>query len=134
MMRIYCDSVILIYFLEGTAAFQARASARLAALSAAGDRVVVSDLVRLECRMHPIRLGNVTALADYDTLFAQANVEWVPITTAVFDRATVIRATHNFKLGDSLHLAAAVEASCDSFLTKDHRLAGFTDIPVEVLA
>ena len=32
------------------------------------------------------------------------------ITPAVFDRATLIRAKHNFKLGDSLHLAAAVGA------------------------
>jgi len=51
----------------------------------------------------------------------------------VFDRATVIRATNNFKLADSLHLAAAVEAGCDRFLTNDNRLSVFTDIAVEVL-
>jgi predicted nucleic acid-binding protein len=60
-------------------------------------------------------------------------VQIVPITTAVFDRATLIRAAHNFKLGDSLHLAAATEAHCDRFLTNDARLAAFTAIPVEVL-
>jgi predicted nucleic acid-binding protein len=132
-MRIYCDSVILIYFLEGTPPFQARSVSRLAALRAAGDTLVVSDLVRLECRMQPIRLGDATALADYDALFAQPDVERVPFPTAVFDRATEIRATLNFKLGDSLHLAAAVESGCDAFLTNDTRLSRCTDIPVEVL-
>lgn len=132
-MPIYCDSVILIYYLEGAPSFQARATARLAALWSAGDIAATSDLVRLECRMLPIRLGDAVRLADYDNLFAQPNVTLVPITPAVFDRATVIRATHNFKLGDSLHLAAAVESGCARFLTNDARLSAFTDIPVEVL-
>jgi len=83
--------------------------------------------------MLPIRLADAVRLADYDNLFAQPNVTLVPITTAVFDRATVIRATHNFKTVDALHLAAAVEAGCDRFLTNDSRLSAFTDISVEVL-
>jgi hypothetical protein len=36
-------------------------------------------------------------------------------------------------LADSLHLAAAVEAGCDRFLTNDTRLSAFTALPVEVL-
>jgi uncharacterized protein len=132
-MRIYCDSVILIYYFEGAPSFKARATARLTALWAAGDVVAWSDLVRLECRMLPIRLADAVRLADYDNLFAQSNTQQAPITTAVFDRATVIRAIHNFKMADSLHLAAAVEAGCDSFLTNDTRLSAFPDIPVEVL-
>jgi predicted nucleic acid-binding protein len=132
-MRVYGDSVIPIYYFEGAPSFQARATACLGALWGAGDTLVISDLVRLECRMLPIRLANAVRLADYDNLFAQPNVTLVPITSAVFDRATVIKALHNFKLGDSLHLAAAVEAGCDRFLTNDTRLSAFTDIPVEVL-
>jgi predicted nucleic acid-binding protein len=132
-MLVYCDSVIFIYYLEGLPDFQRRARARLAALWAAGDVLAMSDLVRLECRMHPIRAKSAVRLADFDALFAQPNVQLVPMTTAVFDRATQIRATYNFKLADSLHLAAAVEAKCDLFLTNDARLAAFTDITVEVL-
>lgn len=132
-MRVYGDSVIWIYYLEGQPAFQARAVARLTALWSAGDKMAISDLVRLECRMRPIQLGDASGLADFDDLFAQPNVELVPITSAVFDRATVIRATYNFKLADSIHLAAAIEAGCDLFLTNDSRLASFPDIPVEVL-
>ena len=132
-MLIYCDSVILIYFLEGAPAFKVRATTRLSALWAAGDEVAVSDLTWLECRMKPIRLGDTAGLALYDGLFARPDVRLVPIATAVFDRATLIRAAHNFKLADSLHLAAAVEGGCHRFLTNDTRLSSFTDIPVEVL-
>lgn len=132
-MRVYSDSVILIYYFEGIPSFKARATARLAAQWNVGDTFALSDLVRLECRMLPIRLGDAALLGDCDNLFTQPNVTLVPMTTAVFDRATVIRATHNFKALDALHLAAAVEAGCDRFLTNDTRLSTFTDIPVEVL-
>jgi predicted nucleic acid-binding protein len=132
-MTIYCDSVIMIYLLDHTGTFQTRARTRIAALVAAGDRMAVSDLSRLECRVRPIRNGDTASLSQFDNFFARSDVILVPLTTAVYDRATVLRATYNFKLGDSLHLAAAIESSCDQFLTNDGRLSKCSDIVVEVL-
>jgi len=132
-MVIYCDSMILIYLLDTVGPFNVRAAARIAAMQAAGDTAAFSDLNRLECRVKPLALGATKALADIDAFFTRPDVRFIPITTAIFDRATLIRAAHNFKLGDSLHLAAAVEAGCDRFLTNDHHLSGFADITVEVL-
>jgi predicted nucleic acid-binding protein len=132
-MLIYFDSVIVIYLFDHTGPFNVRAINRLTTLQAAGDTIAVSDLSRLECRVQPLKLGDMAKLAVFDAFFARADVRLVPITTAVFDRATAIRATHNFKLGDSLHLAAAVESGCDRFLTNDTRLSRFPEIPVEVL-
>jgi len=132
-MLIYCDSMILMYFFDHTGPFNGRASNRLAALAADGDLIAVSHLVRLECRVKPVKTGDAARLALYDGFFVRPEMRIIPITPAVFDRATVIRATHGFKLADSLHLASAVEADCDSFLTNDTRLAAFPEITVEVL-
>lgn len=132
-MLIYCDSCILIYLLDTVGPFNVRAAARMAAMQSAGDTAAFSDLTRLECRVKPLRLGATKALADIDAFFGRPDACLVPITSAVFDRAAIIRAVHNFKLGDSLHLAAAAVAGCDRFLTNDRRLSAFTDIPVEVL-
>ncbi len=132
-MTIYFDSVIAIYLLDHTGSFQARAEARLTALEAAGDLIAVSDVGRLECRVKPIRLGDAVSLAKFDAFFARPDVHRVPVTTAVFDRATFLRASHSFKLGDSLHLAAAIEAGCDRFLTNDTRLSKCRDVTIEVL-
>jgi len=132
-LLIYFDSVIIIYLLDNIGLFNVRAVARLAALQAAGDRVAVSHLTRLECRVKPIKSGDAAKLADFDAFFTRPDVGLAPITPAVFDRATDIRATHNYKLADALHLAAAVENGCNRFLTNDARLAAFTDITVEVL-
>lgn len=132
-MLIYCDSCIPVYYFDHTGPLNVRAANRLAALGGAGDLIAVSDLVRLECRVKPIMIGDTAKLAVFDAFFSRPDVRLVPITTAVFDRATRIRAAHKFKLGDSLHLAAAVESGCDRFLTHDIRLSVFTDIAVEVL-
>jgi predicted nucleic acid-binding protein len=132
-MRVYLDSCILIYFYDHTGPVRVRAANRLAALASGGDRIAVSDLVRLECRVHPLQIRDAAKLAIFDAFFARPDVQTVPITTAVFDRATLIRAAHGFKLGDSLHLAAATESRCDRFLTNDTRLSAFTDVSVEVL-
>lgn len=132
-MLIYCDSVIAIYYFDHTGPFNVRAVNRLASLAAAADRIALSDLVRLEYRVQPVKNGDSIKLALFDAFCSQPDVQIVPITTAVFDRATHIRAKHGFKLGDSLHPAAAVEAHCDRFLTNDARLSTFLDIAVEVL-
>ncbi len=132
-MVIYCDSVILMYFFDHVGPYNVRATNRLSALATAGDQIAISDLVRLEYRILPLKTGDSTKLTLFDAFCARPDVQIVPITTAVFDRAALIRAAHNFKLGDAIHLAAAVEARCNSFLTNDHRLSAFTGIPVEVL-
>ncbi len=125
--------MILIYLLDMVGPFNVRAAARMAALWAAGDVVAFSDLTRLECRIKPLKIGATKALADFDAFFVRPDVRFVPLTTAVFDRATEIRAVYIFQLGDSLHLAAGTESRCDRFLTNDARLSAFTAISVEVL-
>jgi predicted nucleic acid-binding protein len=132
-MLIYVDTNIVIYAVENPAHFGAKAQARLGASQAHGDAVVFSDLVRLECRCHPLGAGDAARLALYDAFFALPDLTRAPITTAVFDRATAIRAFHSFKLADALHLTAAVESGCGAFLTHDTRLGRFSGLRVEVL-
>ncbi len=127
-MRIYFDSDAFIYYVEQVPQFLGAIQRRLAQ---PGARIVCSDLTRMECRVKPLMLGNAVLLTSFDATFAM--VEVVPLTTTTFDLATVIRANHRFKTPDSIHLAAATEAGCDSFLTNDGRLARFTGIPVDVL-
>jgi predicted nucleic acid-binding protein len=132
-MRVFLDSVIIIYYLDYTGDFQARVANRLAACHAAGDEVTINDLVRMECRVDPIRKGDNLRLARFDGFFTHPDVHVAPITTAVFDRATQIRAAHGYKTIDSINLAAAAEVNCDVFLTNDTQLSGFPDIAVEIL-
>lgn len=133
-MLIYLDSVICIYAVEGAPALQAAANARLAAIHAAGDQPAISDLTWLECRVKPIRTGDAATLANMEAFLTASGIVRVTLPTAVFERACQIRALHNYKLADALHLAAAIQGGCGLFLTNDYRLSAFPDLPVEVLA
>ncbi|HEV3005007.1 MAG TPA: type II toxin-antitoxin system VapC family toxin [Pirellulales bacterium] len=132
-MLIYLDSNVIVYLIERSQPLGTIAVARFTMLMISGDKVVVSDLSRLECRCGPIAIGDSTRLAQFDLFFARLTDHIAPLTTAVCDRATLIRAKYRFKTPDSLHLAAAVESGCDVFLTNDHRLSIFADLRVEVL-
>ena len=132
-MMVYLDSVILVYFFDHSGEFLQRAARRLATLRAAGDGIAVSDLVRMECRMDPLRHRDAKRLARFDTFFARDDVDKIPITTAVFDRATQIRAIHGYKAIDALNLATAVEGGCEVFLTNDLKLRSISGLTVEVL-
>lgn len=133
-MRIYPDVNIVIYHVERNPVWGPRATLRFAAMHAAGDTPVFSDLTRLECRVGPLRSGDTTLLAEYNAFFAAPGVFVAGLTAAACDRTAELRAQYGFKTPDALHLAAAIVHGCDRFLTNDNRLNACTAIPIEVLA
>ncbi len=130
---VFLDANLVIYFVEQTPLWGQKASARLAALRAAGESFAVTELVRLECLVSPLKAGDASRLADFTAFFAAPDLIVLPITTAVAQRAALLRATQQFQPLDALHLAAAIEHGCGLFLTNDARLKKCTDIPVEIL-
>lgn len=129
-MRYYLDTAPIIYTVETSPLFAQRVDAVLARL---GTIPITSEMARLECRVKPMRDGNLTLLQDFDDYFDDTIAEIVPLTRDVVDKATEIRAQFNFKTPDSLHLAAAVVSNCDIFLTNDQRLNRFTGITIEIV-
>lgn len=130
---VFLDANLIIYFVERTPFWGQKASARLAALRAVGESFAVTELVRMECLVGPIKAGDANRLADVTAFFAAPNLVLLPITTAVAQRGAALRATHKFQPLDALHLAAAIEHGCGLFLTNDVNLKKCTDIAVEVL-
>jgi predicted nucleic acid-binding protein len=130
MRRIYLDSAPIIYLVEQVAPYDAQ----IRALLQDTDILITSKLTRLECRVKPIRDNNLNILRDYDTFFQTALAEIVSLGSEVVDLATVIRAHHNFSVADAIHLAAALHAQCDVFVTNDLPITRFPQITVVVLS
>jgi predicted nucleic acid-binding protein len=129
-VRIYLDSAAVIYTGEQVNPYAEMVDSRLSG----GDVVfVTSDLTRLECRVKPLRDENAAVLKDFDDYFEGAVGVMVGLSREVIDLATGIRAQYSFKAPDSLHLAAALWADCEVFLTNDHRLDRFREVAVEVI-
>ena len=129
-MRIYLDAAPVIYTVEDSERYSERVRRRL---RQNGAQLVASDLTRLECRVQPIRDGNRVLLAAFDFFFETRVVEILPLSSALMDMATEVRATYGFQTPDAIHLAAAVSAQCDVFFTNDHRLDRFDRIVIEVV-
>src|SRR5437588_4539710 len=138
-MLVYLDTCIFIYWIEGPAPFDARVRTHLATLQTGGNRFAASEFSRLECLVKPLGMGDGALLLDYERMFLAHNVSFAPVLAPGFERAAHIRGVHAYASGkrysvqDSLHLAAAIQAGCDSFLTNDKRLVAFPEINVDVL-
>jgi predicted nucleic acid-binding protein len=130
-MRLYLDASPLIYWVEKAAAYYPQVDARI---KQAGVTLVSSHLALLECLVLPLRQGQSGLQQDYDDFFATQVTDLVPFTESVFRKAADIRAKHNFRTPDALHLAAALVGACDVFLTNDAALKTFPDIAVEVVS
>ncbi len=134
IVSVFLDSNIIIYLIEQTPHFGALVTKRIEDLIAQEQRLLASGLVQMECSVRPFRMNDAITLAAYDGYFDSEDVDVAPITDLTCRLASVIRARHNFRPMDSLHLAAAIENRCELFLTHDTRLQRFPDIHVEVLA
>ena len=129
-MRLYLDTAPVIYTVENVPIYAQAVDNRLVVPQVVR---VASDLTRMECRIKPLRQGNMDLLKDFDDFFMEIVSETISRSREVIDRATEIRAQYEFKTPDAIHLAAACVSKCDVFFTNDHRLDRFEEINVEVI-
>ena len=130
-MRIYLDASPIIYWVEKVAAYYPQVDARI---KQAGITLTSSHLALMECLILPLRQGQSGLKQDYDDFFATQVNQLVPFTESIFRKAADIRAQHNFRTPDALHLAAALASASDMFLTNDAGLKAFPQITVEVVS
>ncbi len=134
MIAPYLDASAAIYLIEGSAAVRAQVAAHIAqADKDPAGRLLASRLARLECRVKPLLAGDAAMLATYDAFFTRARLSILDVSAAVLDRATELRARHGFKVPDAIHLATALEAGADAFLTGDAGLVKCPGLNVELL-
>ena len=69
-MKVYCDSTILIYFLDSTGPLHEKTKTKLGKLHSISARLVFSDLTRLECRVGPLKRNDQERLARFDAFFS----------------------------------------------------------------
>jgi predicted nucleic acid-binding protein len=129
-VRAYLDAVFVIYLVEQNPAFAPAVERWLLANSC---DIVVSELTRMESLVVPVRNGDAALIAEFEDFYLTRVTEVVALTRPVLNRVVQIRAHSKFKTPDAIHLACAVEAGCDVFVTNDHDLTKFTGIRVELI-
>jgi predicted nucleic acid-binding protein len=56
-----------------------------------------------------------------------------PVSLAIADSAARLRARYNLRTPDALHVATAINAGCQAFLTNDNTLKRVTELSILIL-
>ncbi len=114
------DTNLFIYVLDGSKEFGPQASR---VMREAQGKGTASELVYLELLGNSIfqdKLKKRAAMAFLD----EQSLLFSPLDKATLLKAAELRAnlTPKLGLGDALHLASALQAGADTFITNDHNL------------
>lgn len=128
MSRIYWDTMLVIYLLEGHPGFRPRAEHLLVRSKRRNDALFTSHLALGE-----VMAGAAKSPDPGKTRIVQETLQEIGFTFLPFDHGAVepfslLRAKHKLKIADSIHLACAASAGIDLFLTGNKQLLNL-DIP-----
>ncbi len=132
-MIAFLDASALIYLVDGDASSSAAVKQQLLDLAAtaqasgSGIRLAISRLSWLECRVGPLRRPDPTALERFEGFFSRPDLQWVELTAAVVEQATLLRADHNLRTPDALQAACCQQLGPSAVMVTGD--AGFQRVP-----
>jgi predicted nucleic acid-binding protein len=133
--RVYLDTNIIIYAVEGYETHAARIKFVLQAMTDGEITAVTSDLTVAEVLVKPKRDHNRKLEGAYQQfLLPTESFRNSAVSREILEAAAGIRANSALKLPDAIHFASAIDQHCDSFLTNDDRFEGMTGIKVVLLS
>ena len=134
LKRLYVEAAPLIYYVEEHPIYIARMDAIIASVENAPIEMVSSVIILTEVLTHPLRLGQIKLVQDYqDILLQSGRFRLQPVTALIAESAANLRARYNLRTPDALHIATALESGCDAFLTNDLTIRRITELTVVIL-
>lgn len=123
--RVYLDTNCFIYFLEKHPIFFPVILPVFEAAMNGNYQIITSQLTLAELLIRPYQLGRSDIAITYREFLVDAEIVMLtPISLNVLDKAAAIRAAHKTALPDAIHIATALEAHCDVFMTNDLKMKG----------
>jgi len=122
--RIYWDAILFIYWLENNPQFARRVGEIRTRMEDRGDQLLTGAFTFGEVLAGPYRIGAVKVADETKRLLRSVVSEVIPFTSETADHYARIRGSMGLPPADSIHLASAVQAGTDLFLTNDKRLIG----------
>lgn len=132
---VYLDANSFIYSIERIDPYRGILDPLWQAVSLEQFTVVTSELTLLEVLVKPLRVGDVTTATTFRTVLQRSpDVQMLPITKSVLEKAASLRATMNIKTPDAIHAATALLHGCGLFVTNDSTFRRLSDLAVTVLS
>jgi len=121
MRRIFWDTMLFAYWLEGNQKQQARVQHIHEIMLAQGDELCSSLFVMSELLVGPVKLGDGEGTAAIEDFFSSSEITLLPYTLESARAFAQLR-KDGIKPLDAIHLATAAATGVDLFLTNDRRL------------
>ena len=127
MSRVYWDSMLFIYLIEGNPLYAPRVRTIHEEMVRRGDILCTSVFTLGEVLTGPRKVGAQAVVEKIRQFFLNSGtVELLPFTVTTSDRYSTIRARTGMAPADSVHLACAAESGVEVFITHDTRLQKLT--------
>lgn len=125
MSRIYWDSMLFIYWLEGNPQFGKRVDAIWSRMRERNDQLITAALAFGEVFAGAYRRGaDEERVQQVKAELEIAVSEVIPFTSETVDMYARIRGSLRVSSADAIHLACAASVGTDLFLTNDKSLVG----------
>lgn len=128
------DTAPLIYFVERHPSYFDRMLFIMRYVDRGLIAGVVSTMALTEVLVQPLRAGNATLTERYEAILSNSrDFRLEAVTSTVARQAAELRARYNLRTPDALHVATAIIAGCDAFLTNDSNIKRVNEISIFVL-
>lgn len=128
------ETAPFIYFVERHPAYVDRMRAIFQRVDSGSPRVMTSVITLTEVLVMPIMTGHTQYEQAYrDMLLNTAQITALPVSATIADRAAHLRVQYGLRTPDALHVATAIIAGCDAFLTNDFGLKQVREVQVLLL-
>lgn len=125
MSRIYWDTMLFIYWLEGNPQFGDRVNAIWSRMQERNDQLITGALALGEVLAGTYKLrADKERIQEVKAALEIAISAVIPFTAETADAYGRIRGTLGIPAADAIHLACAATANTDLFLTNDKNLLG----------
>ncbi len=132
--RVGLDSNILIYFIEGSPAYEKPARKIFESFKTGRNNGVCSTLTLLEVLAQPYRKNNEELVNKfYGLLTTFPNLNWVEMDVNIADLGARIRAEYKLKTPDAILLATAIRSEATGFIGNDSQLKKVTELDILTL-
>jgi uncharacterized protein len=121
MSRIFWDTNLFIYLLEGRGSFFEQVKNLRRAMLSRGDQLLTSALTLGEVLVKPIEQGNEELARKYIEAISTASLT-IAFDTSAAKIYAVLRSDRSLRAPDAIQLACAATAGVDLFITNDARL------------
>jgi len=123
MSRVFWDTNLFIYFLEGNDELSLATKRLRKSMLARGDQLLTSALTLGEILVKPLDRGDNTRCREYEEMITRAAL-LLPFDAKAAWKYAAIRRDRSVRAPDAVQLACASSATVDLFVTNDRRLHG----------